>query len=101
MGTFKIPEIGKELFKRIRLVRRDIGNLLFHFTRAPEENFVKAELDSGWKLSMRSSASAVLRKILYEGKLLGTSRWTYGEKCVCFSEAPMHEFNSIFSLVEI
>ena len=50
---------------------------------------------------MPSSAFAVLKKILSEGKLEGTSTWTYGQKCVCFSEAPIVEFNSIFSLVAI
>jgi hypothetical protein len=50
---------------------------------------------------MSASAGAVLEKILYEGQLLGTSRWTYGYNCVCFTEAPIQEFNSIFSLIEI
>jgi len=50
---------------------------------------------------MPGSAGAVLRKILHEGRLKGTSTWTYGYNCVCFTEAPIQEFNSIFSLVEI
>ena len=48
---------------------------------------------------MSSSAFAVLTKILYEGQLLGTSAWTYGQRCVCFTKAPITEFNAIFSLV--
>ncbi|MGB3340822.1 MAG: hypothetical protein WBB37_05010 [bacterium] len=101
MAEHKVPEISKTLLDRIRLVRRDVGNLLFHFTRAPEEKFVSVRFRHGGTLSMPGSASAVLRKILYEGKLLGTSNWTYGENCVCFTEAPIQELNSIFSLVEI
>ena len=101
MMQHKLPEISRVLLERIKLVRRDVGNLLFHFTRAPKEKFISVQLHHGGTLSMSSSASAVLRKILYEGKLLGTSTWTYGEKCVCFTEAPIQEFNSIFSLVEI
>ena len=50
---------------------------------------------------MPASASAVLYKILHEGALRGTSGWTYGYNCVCFTEAPRQEFNSIFSLVEL
>lgn len=101
MTEHKVPEISKALLDRIRLVRRDVGNLLFHFTRAPKEKFVSVRFHHGGTLSMPGSASAVLRKILYEGKLLGTSNWTYGENCVCFTEAPIRELNSIFSLVEI
>jgi hypothetical protein len=101
MSQHKTPELPVELFKRIKIVRRDFGNLLFHFTRAPEERFVEVDFDDGGKMGMPGSAGAVLRKILYEGRLKGTSGWTYGHNCVCFTEAPIQEFNSIFSLVEI
>ena len=33
--------------------------------------------------------------------LKGTSGWSYGHNCFCFTEAPITEFNSIFSLVDI
>ena len=101
MKEHKIPDLPEELLKRIRLVRRDFGNLLFHFTRAPNERFVKVNFGKGHTMSMTGSASAVLRKILYEGRLKGTSGWSYGQNCICFTEAPIQEFNSIFSLVEI
>ena len=52
-------------------------------------------------MHMTGSASVILKKILYEGSLKGTSNWTYGKDCVCFTEAPIQEFNSIFSLVAI
>ena len=64
-------------------------------------DFVTIEKESGATWSMPASAGALLTKILHEGKLLGTSGWTYGEPCVCFTEAPIQEFNSVFSLVEI
>ncbi|MBW2321510.1 MAG: hypothetical protein JRF31_11890 [Deltaproteobacteria bacterium] len=95
------PELSKGLYDRIRLVRRDIGNLLFHFTRKPPGNFITVEFDRGSTMSMTSSAYSALRKILYDGRLMGTSKWTYGYNCVCFTEAPIQEFNSVFSLVEI
>ncbi len=100
MSDHKIPELSRELYQRIRLVRRDIGNLLFHFTRAPQSRCVEIKTEWGTR-SMSASAYAALCKILHEGKLLGSSGWTYGENCVCFTEAPIQEFNSIFSLIEI
>ncbi len=48
-----------------------------------------------------TSASAVLQKILSDGKIIGTGTWTGGRDCVCFTEAPLQEFNAIFSLVEL
>ena len=101
MNEHKTPDLPNELLKRITLVRRDLGNLLFHFTRKPAEQFIKIEFGQGHTMSMPGSASSVLRKILYEGGLKGTSSWSYGQSCVCFTEAPIQEFNSIFSLVEI
>jgi len=101
MKEHKTPDLPNELFKRITLVRRDLGNLLFHFTRKPAEQFVEVKFGQGHTMSMSGSTSAVLRKILYEGGLKGTSIWSHGQTCVCFTEAPIQEFNSIFSLVEI
>ena len=94
MNKHKTPMLSREMLTRIKLVRRDMGNLLFHFTRSSEENL-------NVKGRKKENASSILRKILVEGKLMGTSGWTYGENCVCFTEAPIHEFNSIFSLVEL
>ena len=95
------PDQSKELAKRIRLVRRDVGDLLFHFTRSTEPNRGSVPTGEVQTKNKRGSASSVLKKILYEEKLLGSSRWTYGENIVCFTEAPIQEFNSIFSLVSI
>jgi hypothetical protein len=35
------PELDPELLKRINIVRRDLGNLLFHFTRMPNESSLR------------------------------------------------------------
>lgn len=101
MAEQEMPEISKNLLNRIRLVRRDVGDLLFHFTRSPGEGFVTWRSPFGGETSMPSSAFAVLKKILTEGKLQATSTWTYGQNCVCFTEAPITEFNAIFPLVVI
>ena len=102
MVTSNTPPLSNELLRRIKLVRRDIGNLLFHFTRKPEtDNYIEVKTSPTGTRWLSSSASAVLMKILYEQKLIGTSKWTSGENCICFTEAPIQEFNSIFSLVDI
>ncbi|MDQ1351948.1 MAG: hypothetical protein QG657_2254 [Acidobacteriota bacterium] len=100
MTEAKMPQLSKELARRIRIVRRDIGSLLFHFTRLPAMKSVQIEQPHSTTI-MSASAGAVLRKILWDGYLLGSSTWTHGENCICFTEAPIHEFNSIFSLVAI
>ena len=77
-----------------------MGSLLFHFTRKPTARSVKIASGRGRKL-VAGSAGAVLDKILREGRLRGTSRWSHGQKCVCFTEAPIQELRSVFSLVAI
>jgi len=79
------PNQSKELEKRIRIVRRDMTDLLFHFTRGTED----------------ASASSILNLILREGTLRATSNWSKPDKIVCFTEAPIQEFNAIFSLSSI
>ncbi len=37
MTEHDMPELDPNLASRIRLVRRDMGDLLFHFTRASEQ----------------------------------------------------------------
>jgi hypothetical protein len=85
MNTHETPEQSEELEKRIRLVRRDVSNLLFHFTRSTDQD----------------DAFSVLCKILSTKKLFGTSRWCEPNNVVCFTESPIQEFNSVFSLVSI
>lgn len=102
MSKHNTPELSAALLQRIKMVRRDLGNLLFHFTRTPpDDSMVRVETGAGSSMAMGASAFSVSKKILYEGALRGTSRWTYGYDCVCFTEAPIQELNSVFSLVEI
>jgi hypothetical protein len=67
----------------LKLVRRDIGNLLFHFTK-----------DRGAKTALEN-----LKSILDMGKILGSpDNIKSGEECICFTEAPISEFAAYFSL---
>ena len=101
MENHKIPELSDQLSKRIRLVRRDMGSMLFHFTRASTEDFIEIKTGENSAMRTKGDASGVLNKILYESKLTGTSAWSYGSPSISFTEAPIQEFNSIFNLVEI
>ncbi|MFC1993104.1 hypothetical protein ACFLV3_04780 [Chloroflexota bacterium] len=101
MTEHDMPELDPKLARRIRLVRRDMGDLLFHFTRASEQEKISWTSAHGSTITADNSAYNVLRKILDEETLIGTSKWTYGKNCVCFTEAPITEFNSIFSLVSL
>ena len=92
------PDLSPELAERIRLVRRDMGDLLFHFTRGAEPEW---EEILGQRMNVAETASNVLTKILRQGALRGSSKWTYGIDTVCFTEAPIQEFNSIFALASI
>ncbi len=92
-----IPELSIELTQRIRLVRRDMGDLLFHFTRGAEPIWHEMR---GHKWNVAETAATVLMKILQQG-LRGSSKWTYGIDAVCLTEAPIQEFSSLFSLATI
>jgi len=47
------------------------------------------------------TASGVLRKILFEKKLLGSTGGIKGNfPCVCFSESPIHELSRIFAIAK-
>lgn len=92
--------LSQELIKRIKLVRRDLGNLLFHFTQTPRSNVViKSEK---YERNLTKSALSVLEKILSEGKLYGSSKKIRGGfKCICFTESPISEIASLFLLENI
>ncbi|MBB5349553.1 hypothetical protein JWG42_14405 [Desulfoprunum benzoelyticum] len=91
---------NEKLHKRINLVRRDLGNLLFHFTRSPGK-LVEIEKEHS-KSSLSDSPLSVLEKILSDGFLLGSSKNIRGGfKCICFTESPISEIVSLFSLVNI
>jgi len=101
MTPHRTPELSPELATRIRLVRRDVSDLLFHFTRNIEAKGITVQMGENASLGMDGSASSVLKKILYEGRLVGSSSWSYGQSTICFTEAPIQELTSIFSLVLI
>lgn len=101
MTEYNTPDLPPILANRIKLVRRDMGDLLFHFTRASKNETISWTSSYGSTITAPTSAYNVLRKILDEGSLIGTSTWTHGTNCVCFTEAPITEFNSIFSLVSL
>ena len=101
MRNQKVPNIASELRDRIDLVRRDIGNLLFHFTRIPRKEIIIHR--GNFNQNLGREASSVLNKILIEEKLIGTSEWIKGctDKCISFTEAPISELAALFSLVRI
>ena len=74
-----------------------MGDLLFHFTRGAEPVWREVQ---GHRCNTAETASHVLTKILMAG-LRGSSGWTYGINTVCFTEAPISEFNAVFSLNSI
>lgn len=96
----KLPEVSAELAARIKLVRRDVGTLLFHFTRGVG-GVIRREMDRGY-LETSGTAAAVLGCILEDRALKGTSTYIRSEDpCVCFTEAPLHEFSTLFRLNEL
>ena len=91
---------NSKLNKRINLVRRDVGNLLFHFTRMPDSK-IEIKTDK-YERHLGSHAYSVLEKILSDGHLLGSSKNIRGGfKCICFTESPISEIASLFALVSI
>lgn len=80
------------LMKGLNLVRRDLGSLLFHWTR---NQYIREPGASTIKLS----ALDVLGRILKDGCLKGSgSLIRGGHQCVCFTEAPISEVAALFRL---
>lgn len=91
----------EEFLARLKLVRRDLGNLLFHFTKPAATNVVIQRGTATIHLNSRGP-EAVLKKILTEGKLQGSSGFIRGNhRCVCFTESPITELAALFSLARI
>lgn len=75
-----------EFYRKIQLTRRDIGNLLFHFT----------------KRNGTLEAFSVLKKIIQTRTLLGGTGLVRGNhQCVGFTEAPISEVVSYFNTAKI
>lgn len=87
-----------KLLTRITAVRRDLGSMLFHFTRKiPADDGMLTLEDPTPEVPARK----ILMKILEEGKLIGSSKKIKGgHKCICFTEAPITEMAAIFNLVK-
>ena len=91
---------NNKLHKRINLVRRDLGNLLFHFTKTPGK-IIEIEKERS-KQILSDSPLSVLEKILSDGFLFGSSKNIRGgHECICFTESPISEIVSLFSLISI
>lgn len=74
----------------IELIRSDMSNWLIHFTQYNPDSAQDNEYPFG-----------VLREIIYEGKLKGSSkRIKGGYTCVCFSEAPLTKAISLIKYEE-
>lgn len=101
MSKHKTPDLSEKLEKRIRLVRRDMGSMLFHFTRAIDDKFIEVITGKNTRRYFPGTAKGILDKILLDGQLKGSSKWSYGQPSISFTEAPIQEFHSIFSLATI
>jgi hypothetical protein len=74
-----------DFLRRVEIARRDLGALLFHWTRRTEH----------------LSALEVLFQILQDEALIGSSKYMVGSvKCVCFTEAPITEAAALFRVME-
>ena len=74
--------MSNSTLRKIQATRRDIGNLVFHFTKSTDS----------------LSAFDVLKKIMAEKKIMGASGFVKGNhKVVCFTEAPISELASYFN----
>lgn len=81
----------------MNMVRRDIGNLLFHFAKIPSAPISIIRGQSVTHLGQ--TPYAVLKKILQERQLNGSSGFIRGgHNCVCFTESPISELSAVFSL---
>ena len=75
-----------ELYKKIQLTRRDIGNLLFHFSRRTDS----------------LGAYDILKKIISQRTLIGGIGLVKGKhECISFTEAPISEVVSYFNTTKI
>jgi hypothetical protein len=92
-----MADTAKDLLRRIHLVRRDLGSLLFHFTRAPHDHTPPIRIRS-WPRSAMNS----LGNILAERRLCGSAaNIRGGHRCICFTEAPISEVVSLFRLSDL
>lgn len=84
------------LSAQLKYARRDLGNLLFHFTRrTPAQQAIPGSPPP----PPPNSAFDILIQILAEGKLRGGTGFVKGRyNCVCFTESPISELGALFAL---
>lgn len=92
--------LKRDFLKELHYQRRDIGSLLIHLTRTPDESII---IEGDGKPIVRSTMSPhprnVLKKIASEGRLLGGDGFIKGGyRCVCFTEAPIAEIPAVVRL---
>ena len=95
----------KSVLNSIKLFRKDMGNLLFHFTKSRPQGtlsplinpYINVPLPPG--ADNAKSAFYVLSEILVSSKLIGTSKCKRGgHRCVSFTEWPVSELASLFAI---
>lgn len=95
LGVLSDPDRAQDEVRRplaldlVRAVRRDLGHLLFHFTRTPDRQ-PGAPTSALWNLSN------ILRAGVLRG---GTGKIKGAHVCVCFTEAPIAELAAVFALI--
>lgn len=90
----------------VRLFRRDMGNMLIHFTRGRTAGVIPPYWNGGtpWlppspEVTAAKTAFEVLREILQRGKIFGSGFLNKGGyKCVSFTEWPVAELPALFAL---
>lgn len=89
--------IASRFLEEITEQRRDLGNLLIHFTRMPS---APVAMDGG-RTTMSAHPRNVLEKIAAEDSLRGGSGFIKGGyPCVCFTETPISEIPTVLRLAK-
>jgi hypothetical protein len=92
------------VLRNVQKLRRDMGNMLFHFTRArPAGVSMPVPIGSAPlpPLPVPRAAFDVLVEILAFGRLVGTSGFVKGNyQCVSFTEWPVSELPCLFAINE-
>ena len=92
----------QSVLRNVRNLRRDMGNMLFHFTRGRPAG-VSMPVPTGQapltSLQAPRTPFEVLIEILYTRRLVGTSGFVKGSyQCVSFTEWPVSELPSLFAI---
>ena len=82
------------------MFRKDMGNLLFHFTRSrPQGELSPCNVSLPANSYGYKTAFEVLTEIIRSGKLIGSNKFNKGGHCcVSFTEWPVSELASLFAI---